>query len=134
MKRKISILQAVVTLLTTTAIAVAIYGEAARAQGAGTTGCIANGSCNGNVIKNRPNDVWHNYVCLDCHSGRRPANLALSPQEVALVKNPPKFWALHDQLSRDRETRANAQGRAALKAPLAPDMVRLIAQRPGAKK
>jgi len=120
-------------MLLTIAIGWAIYAEPARAQNAGTYGCIANGTCNGSVIKNRPNDFWHNYVCIDCHTGRRP-NLALSPQEAALLRQPLKFWTLHDQASRDPDTRANAQGRSALKKPLSPDMVRLIAQRPSARK
>ena len=132
MKRHIGMLPAVLMLLTTTAIAAAIYGETARAQNAPTYGCLSNDSCN-SIISNKPSDFWHNYVCIDCHTGPRP-NLALSPQEAALLKSPVRFWMVHDQATRHRETRANAQGRTALKKPLSPAMLKLIEQRPAARK
>ena len=66
-----------------------------RAQG--TYGCLSQGNC-GTVIKNKPNDFTHNYVCTNCHTWPVPG-LTASPMEIALLSSPARFMPIHDEMA-----------------------------------
>ena len=71
--------------------------QAPPSQYVGSAGCLSNGSCN-SVIKNKPNDAWHNYICIDCHVApiTRPAP---SDVERVLLASPARFMPIHDQMA-----------------------------------